>query len=151
MRPPRATFFRLLQLTLVRWSSSRGDYAPTGTANHSRAVCQPYPGCAAPDVPRTLCPYAFFGEMCQLIRASAAPKRAKSKHGASALPWLLSPPMEYTHDASSGVRLTLPRPLDEAKANAARSVAVQAKLHIKKPEPKGDAKGGKDAGGKKKK
>jgi len=91
-------------------------------------------------------------EFCHLLRVSMAPKR-RNRHGNAAPPWLVAPPMEYAYDgaASGGARLTLPRPLDEAKANAERAIAVGQLLHVRKPPLKGDGKKDDKGGGKKKK
>ena len=35
-------------------------------------ICDPYPGCAAPDVPKHLCPFTWLGEMCTMIRHAQA-------------------------------------------------------------------------------
>ena len=93
-------------------------------------------------------------ELCLLLRTSLAPKRTKGGSKRAALPWLTAPPMEYAYDPSvgNGARLILPRPIDEAKANAERVAAVAKLLHVRAPPPKGG--GGKDAkkdAGKKKK
>ena len=31
-------------------------------------VCEPYPGCPAPDVEKRLCPYTWLGEMCTMVK-----------------------------------------------------------------------------------
>lgn len=85
-------------------------------------------------------------EICQLLRVSPGAIRPKPKGASSYL--LTSTAMEYKYEGAA--RLTIPRPQDEAKANAERAAAVKGLLAIKeppKPEPKGDKKGG----GKKKK
>lgn len=63
-----------LQLTLVnsRWHNK---YRP----NNYRPICDPYPGCLAPDVVTDLCPWTFYGELCHVMRiarAAGMPKNA---------------------------------------------------------------------------
>jgi hypothetical protein len=90
-------------------------------------------------------------ELCQMLRARARPKVGRLR---GSVPWLAAPPMEYTYDngptGGNGARLTLPRPIDEAKANAERVKAVSSLLKVRQPPPKAAAKDDK-GGGKKKK
>ena len=35
-------------------------------------ICEPYPGCKAPNATRMICPYPFFGELCTAIKQAKA-------------------------------------------------------------------------------
>ena len=73
--PDGAEFFcRLLaeMVWRIRWIVLNLSWAHAAAATKSwqlaaKEVCNPYPGCRTPDVPKQLCPYTFLGEMCTLL------------------------------------------------------------------------------------
>ena len=49
-------------------------HAPKWNRNYYRGppICEPYPGCKAPNATTAICPYPFFGELCRAIAQAKA-------------------------------------------------------------------------------
>jgi len=74
MRPSSALLIFQLLIVIMN-APCRAAVWHTHYARHQ--VCDPYPGCASPNVPLVLCPYTFLGEMCTLIQRARTLGMAK--------------------------------------------------------------------------